>query len=58
SIRPFTYDVSGNRGVAFGLQNVQKLRDGDPLGGRTKPEDDFEPMPGAEEGSTAGNLFE
>lgn len=49
SVRAFAYDANGNRGVAFGLQNVQKLRDGDPLGGRTRPEDDFEPV-----GSGAG----
>ena len=44
TIRAYAYDVSGNRGVAFGLQNLQKLRDGDPLGGRTRPEDDFSPV--------------
>lgn len=42
TVRAFAYDNSGNRGVSFGLQNVQKLGDGDPLGGRTRPEDDFE----------------
>ena len=29
-------------GVAFGLQNVQKLRDGDTFSGRSKAEDDFD----------------
>lgn len=43
SVRAFAYDVAGNRGVAFGLLNVQKLADGEPLGTRTRPEDDFEP---------------
>lgn len=46
TIRAFAYDTKGNRGVGFGLQNVQKLRDGDPLGGRTRPEDDFSPTEG------------
>ena len=41
SIRPFAYDKAGNKGVSFGLINVQKLRDGDRLDSRTKPEDDF-----------------
>lgn len=41
-----------NPGVAFYLQNVQKLRDGDPLSGRQKAEDAFEAVAGA--GSTAG----
>lgn len=43
SIRAFAYDTKGNKGVAFGLNNIQKLADGEPLGGRTRPEDDFEP---------------
>ena len=44
TVRAFAYDQAGNRGVAFGLQNIQKLADGEPLGGRTKPQEDFEPM--------------
>jgi len=44
TVRAFAYDQAGNRGVSFGLQNVQKLADGDPLGGRTRPSDDFEPV--------------
>jgi len=47
SINAFAYDTAGNRGVAFGLNNVQKLKDGEPLGGRTRPEDDFEPVGGS-----------
>lgn len=31
-VRAFAYEASGNKGVSFGLQNVQKLRDDDPLG--------------------------
>jgi hypothetical protein len=30
--RPFLYDNSGNSGVAFGLEAVQKARDGEPIG--------------------------
>ncbi len=38
----YAYNTSGNKGVAAGLNHVQKLADGDPLGGgRTKPEDEF-----------------
>lgn len=29
----YAYDFAGNRGISFGLCNVQKLGDGDPLGG-------------------------
>ena len=48
SIRAFAYDQEGNKGVSFGVVNVQKIRDGEPLGGRTRPEDDFEPVAGPE----------
>ena len=41
TVTPYAYDTMGNRGVAFGLQNVQKLRDGDSFTGRSKAEDDF-----------------
>jgi hypothetical protein len=30
----FAYDTKGNKGVSFSLQNVQKLRDGEPFSGR------------------------
>ena len=36
-VRPFAYDNAGNRGVSFGLQNVQKVRDDEPLGGGRTP---------------------
>lgn len=42
TLTAYAYDTAGNRGVAFGLQNVQKLREGAPFSGRSKPEDDFE----------------
>lgn len=29
----YSYDYAGNRGISFGLCNVQKLGDGEPLGG-------------------------
>lgn len=41
SINFYPFDVSGNKGIACGLNNVQKLKDGDPLAGRSKAEDDF-----------------
>lgn len=44
SINAFAYSVSGNKGVSFGLNHVQKLRDGDFLGGRSRAEDDFDEL--------------
>lgn len=41
SLNFFAYNKAGNRGVGAGLQNVQKLADGDPLSGRSRAEDDF-----------------
>lgn len=38
----YAYDVAGNKGVAFGLQNVQKLKDGESFSGRMKAEDEFD----------------
>ena len=33
--------MNGNNGVACGLNNVQKVADGEPLTGRSRAEDDF-----------------
>ena len=41
SINFYAYSASGNKGIAAGLGNVQKLGDGESLGGFTKAEDDF-----------------
>lgn len=41
SINAFPYSNSGNKGISFGLNNVQFLADGPALGGRTRAEDDF-----------------
>ena len=36
------YNSNGNKGIAAGLGNVQKLRDGQPLGSRANAKDEFE----------------
>lgn len=41
SINFYAYNSNGNRGIACGLNNLQKLRDGTPLGGHTKASVDF-----------------
>lgn len=33
--------TNGNKGVACGLGNIQKIKDGEPLGGKTSAADDF-----------------
>lgn len=41
SLNFFAFNTAGNKGVACGLNNIQKLADGDYLGGRSRAEDDF-----------------
>lgn len=42
SINFYAYNFNGSKGIAVGLNNVQKLEDGEPLGGvRASAEDDF-----------------
>ena len=41
SISFYAFNSNGNRGIACGLNNLQKIRDGEPLGGRASAESDF-----------------
>ena len=41
SITFYAFNSSGNRGIACGLNNLQKVRDGEPLGGKASAESDF-----------------
>lgn len=41
SVTFYPYNVNGNRGVACGLNNVMKYKDGERLGGRVSAEADF-----------------
>ena len=41
SVTFYGYNSNGNRGIAAGLGNIQKLKDGEALGGRAKAADDF-----------------
>ena len=42
SLAFYAFNSNGNRGIACGLQNIQKVRDGESLGGKAKAEDDFD----------------
>ena len=44
SVTFYGYDVSGNRGVACGLNNIMKFKDDEHLGGRVSAESDFGDM--------------
>lgn len=41
SINFYAFNSNGNKGIACGLGNIQKIRDGEPLGGRTNAAEDF-----------------
>lgn len=41
SINFYAFNSNGNKGVACGLGNIQKVRDGEPLGGKSSAADDF-----------------
>ena len=41
SLNFFAYNVDGNRGVAVGLGNIQKIRDGESFEKRSSAEEDF-----------------
>ncbi len=44
SITAYGWESMGRKGVSFGLQNVQKLADGEPFSGRGDPLEDFDPI--------------
>lgn len=41
SINFYAYNVNGSKGIACGLNNLQKIKDGEPLGGKASAESDF-----------------
>ena len=44
SLNFYAFNSNGNKGVACGLGNIQKVRDGEPLGGHSGAADDFESL--------------
>lgn len=59
SVNAYPYDNSGNKGVAFGLQGIQKRRDDTPLSGKPSVAraDDFSPA-AASGSSSGGGIFD
>ena len=41
SINLYAFNSNGNKGIACGLNNLHKIKDGEPLGGKSRAEDDF-----------------
>ena len=44
SLSFYAFNTNGNKGIACGLGNIQKVRDGEPLGGRTNASAEFETL--------------
>lgn len=42
SLNFYAFNSNGNKGVAVGLGNIQKIRDGESLGGRSTAAEDFQ----------------
>lgn len=58
-VRAFAYENAGNKGVSFGLQNVQKLRNDDPIGGGRVPANKaFEAVGSGAAKTGAGSMFD
>lgn len=55
SITFYAFNTSGNKGIACGLNNLMKTRDGEMLGGRASAEDDFADLIDSDFGSDDGN---
>jgi len=59
TVTPFIYNNSGNTGVSFFLNNIQKLRNGESLGGHGGPAaNDFEPVAPEDRDSYDPNAFD
>ena len=41
SVNFYAFNTNGNKGIACGLGNIQKVRDGEPLGGKSTAAEDF-----------------
>lgn len=58
SISAFGYDQEGSKGVSFGLRNVMKIKDGEPLAGSAKAEVDFASVDTSGFGTDNADLFD
>ncbi len=56
SLHAYAYDTRGNKGVSFGLGNIQKVGDGEHFGSRTRPEQDFKAVETENDNSESSNV--
>lgn len=64
TLNAYAYSHAVNKGVAFGLQNIQKVAEGEAFGNRSTPEEDFkpidtpeQPLAGGTDAPSAADLF-
>lgn len=57
SVGVYAYDHKVNKGVAIGLNHLQKVRDDEPLGGKTTAEMDFVPIKNKSVSNSAKDIF-
>lgn len=58
SVTFYPYSTSGNSGIACGLGNVQKVRDGEALDGRVSAEDEFAVLSDEDDAADFGGLLD
>jgi hypothetical protein len=54
-VNAFAFDQQGSKGVSFGLNNIQKVADGERLDGRRDPTQVFKPIEGYDPGTGGGS---
>lgn len=54
TINAYAWEFMGKCGVSFGLQNLQKVGEGEPFGGKTRAEDDFSATDTSQAEDTSG----
>ena len=57
SINFYAFNTNGNKGIACGLNNLMKIEDGEPLGGRVSAEIDFEGIDAATLNAEMDEIF-
>lgn len=57
SLVPFAFENAGNKGISWGLRNVQKMADGQPFGQGIKAEDEFGEVQGYQAPERPGSEF-
>ena len=57
-LNAYAYEQAGNRGISFGLLHLQKVKDGEPFGIRTRAEDAFAPVENTDSDMSDDSLFD